>query len=49
MGGKTEVVLRRDEMALESCGMISLARSVGHAQHLCLKFKVQKDGQRAAA
>jgi adenylate cyclase len=49
MGGKAEVVLRRDEMTLESCGMISLARSAGDARHLCLKFKVQKDGQRAAA
>jgi adenylate cyclase len=49
MAGKAEVVLRRDEMVLESCGMISLARSAGDAQHLCLKFKVQKDGQRAAA
>ena len=49
MGGKAEVVLRRDELALESSGIISLARSAGVAQHLCLKFKAQKDAQRAAA
>jgi adenylate cyclase len=49
MGGKAELVLRRDEMPLASSGMISLGRSTGDARHLCLKFKVQREGQRAAA
>jgi predicted component of type VI protein secretion system len=49
MGAKRELVLRRNEMALESCGMISLARSAGDRQHLSLKFKVERDVQRAAA
>src|SRR5215831_2943221 len=46
MGGKAEVVLRRDERALESSGLISLGRSAVDAQRSCLKFKVvQTDGQ----
>jgi class 3 adenylate cyclase len=49
IGSKAEIVLRRDEMALESSGLICLGRSVVGAQHPCLKFKVQNVGQRADA
>jgi len=46
MGGTAEVVLRRDERALESSGLICLGRSAADAQRSCLKFKiVQSDGQ----
>src|SRR5215467_10125507 len=46
MGGTAEVVLRRDERALESFGLICLGRSAVDAQRSCLKFKVvQTDGQ----
>jgi adenylate cyclase len=40
--GKGEVMLRRDEIALESSGLISLATSTAETPHLCLQFTVHR-------
>jgi adenylate cyclase len=40
--GKGEVMLRRDEIALESSGLISLGTATAEAPHLCLQFTVHK-------
>lgn len=40
--GKAEVMLRRDEIALESSGLISLGTPTDEAPHLCLQFTVHK-------
>ena len=45
MQGKAEVMLRRDEIALEGTGLISLGKSTATQQELCVRFAVQKGGQ----
>jgi adenylate cyclase len=40
--GTAEIVLRRDEIALESSGSISLGAPTADVPHLCLRFTVQK-------
>jgi class 3 adenylate cyclase len=42
MQGKSEVTLRRDEMALEGSGLISLGRSTSAQEH-CVRFEVRND------
>jgi adenylate cyclase len=45
MQGKSEVILRRDEIALEGTGMISLGKSTAAQQEQCVRFAVRKGGQ----
>jgi len=45
--GGSETVLRRDEIALESSGLISLGKSTAAQQQLCVRFRVQRGGQAA--
>jgi adenylate cyclase len=40
--GKGDVMLRRDEIALESSGLISLGTPTGEAPHLCLQFTIHR-------
>jgi len=40
--GMPEILLRRDEIALKSSGLISLGRSTADKQNLCVRFTVQK-------
>ncbi|RPI35410.1 MAG: FHA domain-containing protein, partial [Hyphomicrobiaceae bacterium] len=40
--GKGELMLRRDEIALESSGLISLGAPTAEVPHLCLQFTVHK-------
>lgn len=41
--GRPEVVVRRDEVALEGSGLISLGKSTTAARGLCVKFTVRVD------
>jgi adenylate cyclase len=45
MQGKSELMLRRDEIALEGTGLISLGKSTAVQQELCVQFAVNKGGQ----
>jgi class 3 adenylate cyclase len=45
IAGGSETVLRRDEIALESSGLISLGKSTAAQQQLCVRFRVQRGGQ----
>ena len=45
MQGAAEIVLRRDEIALDSSGLISLGKSTAAQQQLCVRFRVQRGGQ----
>ena len=45
MEGAPETVLRRDEIALDASGLISLGKSTAAQQQLCVRFKVQRGGQ----
>ena len=47
MQGAVETVLRRDEIVLDSSGLISLGKSTAAQQQLCVRFKVQRGGQAA--
>jgi adenylate cyclase len=40
--GMPEIVLRRDEIALESSGLISLGQPTADKQNLCVRFTVQR-------
>ena len=42
--GAAEIVLRRDEIVLESSGLISLGKSTAAQQQLCVRFRVQRGG-----
>ena len=42
--GAPETVLRRDEMVLNSSGLISLGKSTAAQQQLCVRFRVQRGG-----
>ncbi len=44
MQGGAETVLRRDEIVLESSGLISLGKSTSAQQQLCVRFRVQRGG-----
>jgi adenylate cyclase len=45
MQGAAEQVLRRDEIVLDSSGLISLGKSTASQQQLCVHFVVQRGGQ----
>jgi class 3 adenylate cyclase len=45
MQGAAEMILRRDEIVLDSSGLISLGKSTAAQQQLCVRFKVQRGGQ----
>jgi hypothetical protein len=44
--GMVEILLRRDQIALQSSGLISLGRSTAVAEDLCLEFKVRTHQER---
>jgi len=44
MQGAAETVLRRDEIVLDSSGLISLGKSTSAQQQLCVRFRVQRGG-----
>jgi class 3 adenylate cyclase len=43
--GTPEMVLRRDEVVLESTGLISLGKSTAAAPESCVRFRVNRGGQ----
>jgi adenylate cyclase len=43
MQGKPEVILRRDEIALEGTGVISLGKSTAVQEESCVRFAVLID------